>query len=284
MSVTLALVAGCSDRQSQSAPRTAVTSATSTQAVAGGGVRATVVSHGLRFSAEITSTTLATNTAPLVVHLRLTNVSAKPIHFDQVQFGWSTVETDNLIGVAAGGDIGLGAHSPELTLRPGETTSVVRAAGLGGGTREIVAFYGGAQGDPEGRTPQFVVHVAGPLALIGDPFAGPVGAVDHYFYLRAKGRFAESRTLWWKGTLAHEGQNLLPGAHGIISAPARVLSRRAHLKYGKGFAQVVEIVEQIARIGPPPGLKYSHVQKRYVIVARMTASTPWRIVEISKVP
>lgn len=250
-----------------------------------GGKRVTSTHGGLRFSAEVASTTLPADTV-LVVKLTLTNVSSETIQWNDFGFGWHTRNGPDRENVGIGWpEIGITRqqHSP-LTLHPGQSTSRVLATGVGNGITRVVAAYGGESGEPWGRSPEFAVQAPGRPLLVSEMEAAPGAIIYRYFQLRSIGKTSEARKLWWPGTIGLEGKNVPRGLTVIDPLSERDPSEGAHRQYLGRFAEVVELGQQVDRVEAGTGRSLTQGQKRFVIVAKETTASPWRIVEISRVP
>jgi hypothetical protein len=250
------------------------------------GKRVTSTKNGLRFTAEVASTKLTSDTV-LSVKLTLTNVSSQTVHWNEFGFGWGTRNGPDREDVGIGWPPwGItGRQDPPLTLRPGQSTSDVLTAAVGTGTSHVIAVYGGGEGDPHGRSPEFVVTAPGrPLLVSEMEAADPGHTVFRYFQLRSMGKFSEARKLWWPGTISLEGDSLGRGPRVIDPLGQRDLSEGAHRQYLGRFAEVAELGQQVDRVEPRTGRSLTQGEKRFVILAKETTASPWQIVEISKVP
>jgi hypothetical protein len=118
-------------------------------------------SDALRFTVAPVSSPTSHSAA---VTLNLRNTSDHTITWRRFAFGvgaqaLSKVATGLPDGVSVGLSAPPGKFGVPLTLRSGESTSVVKTFGLGPGRWRVVAAYGGQGDGPDGRSKPIVVVV-----------------------------------------------------------------------------------------------------------------------------
>ena len=162
-----AVASGCTGRPAGPSPG-AATSLPATESLPGGGVRANLVTHGLRFSTDVSKTVVPMHLGTeVVVRLRLTNAGSKAVTWTNLKLGWEASivdprgQTSFLAGLLSRPPApALGYRAPHIvtTLAPGESTSAVVA---GGPTIGTYGLRGGfvADAGPSGRTPAITVVV-----------------------------------------------------------------------------------------------------------------------------
>jgi hypothetical protein len=161
------LACGCVARTAQPIAAPPSSSAT-TEAIPGGGVRASLVQGGLRFTAEVTSTvTTQYKGSSVIVSLRLTNTGSKSVVWTNLRLGLKGSVVDpkgraSLWWDDMGPRWGAPGYQPPppftTTLASGETTSKVIRTGPVPGTYTIEGEYGGDAG-PSGTALPIVVVV-----------------------------------------------------------------------------------------------------------------------------
>jgi len=167
------LVTGCATRQDAAprevTPRSAAktVSVVPTEALAGGGARASTITAGLLLVTEVGVTDAAAG-GKVPVRVTLTNTTDAPVRWDDFSLGWaaSVSGPTSLDGVAVGLGPGPRAKGPTpLTLASGEATTMAQPlewAGPG-----VYRLYGAYEGFTAGakatgtivKTPELVVTV-----------------------------------------------------------------------------------------------------------------------------
>lgn len=157
------LVSGCSRPQTPAPARGGsppFPSVPATEALAGGGERATLVQGPLRFTVE-TSSTLVSTRQGIAVRLTLTNIGHAPVHWDDFRFGWEGPTSDGgTVSIGLGiSHLGLQRSHP-LTLGPGQTKSLSVHTGSNWhvGDYHVSGGFEG-EGGPYGRAPEIIVRL-----------------------------------------------------------------------------------------------------------------------------
>ena len=163
LSVVAVLAVGCAQQHTTAPPvlpHSLVGPSVPVIQLPGGGRRATLVQGQLRFSAEVTSTSVPTRQG-ISVKLTLTNTGTTPVAWDDLRLGWEAATPDvGRLFMNLGQSHGGPSLPHPLTLAPGASTS--RVVGMGPmnpiGDYHVVGGFDGV-GGPSGRTAEILVRL-----------------------------------------------------------------------------------------------------------------------------